>query len=720
MQRRTGLTTASSDSVVGVHRQSRNVLFNVPTPKNEDRAHAFRFIRDQEDLRQHYLKRAKEVLPAVLGPMPAQLFLDEFLPTSSGAGTLSGLNPFRRILRTGSQSMLSGDGVNALNGRGLFAPVCPGFVFDDAAVVPEDQSEVRKSYLYCYSEESLQRMKDSGHARDAHLGFAEFFIEVRDAGQDIFIDPPRGAACSSHNFLAGLDGFSIDSERTQEEAQEILGRHVARVAETCSRQYRTHYFSIMLNGPLARLIRWDRAGAIVTEAFDVHEDPHLLYQFTQRYAYGPDEMRGLDTTIGPAQSDDEALFLTSITAHVKRQLGVEGEVAESAVLEHYKPGKVAAVTVNSGDDGAQTTRLLISRPVLANSTLFSKATRGYWCVDSAGHVVFLKDMWRHTKCFRVEGDVIEALHRAGVRNIPDVVQHGHVPRFPSNQQDSRLDDHTEYSTLTDLQDTLSDKFLDADWVCSDQRKLRPHIHYRLVLGTVGYPLKRFTGTKELLHATFDAFEAMVGAHEAGWLHRDISAGNILLVREGSTGVRRGYLIDWEMARGVDTNQLDQLGTFQFKGHRLLGEDRVTHTLADDMESMLWVVLYCSLLWLPVHELHPGARWNTIGEMFEARRVSPTGRVVGGHGKIANMRTRRFTNNVEFDNTQLQTWLTTVMDYHAPLETAGPELRGKWDGPRHLLEFWRGFLERESPALPENERYVGFFVAPPSMDSSFSV
>ncbi|KAH9925477.1 hypothetical protein B0H21DRAFT_764464 [Amylocystis lapponica] len=140
MHRQVRLTSASSDSVVGVHRQSRNVPFNVPTPKNEDRAHAF---RPSPTLSQ----ASKEVLPAVLGAMPVQLFLDEFMPTSSEAGTLSSLNPFRRILRTGSQSMLSGDGVNALNGRGLFAPVGPRFLFDDAAVavVPEDQSELRKT-----------------------------------------------------------------------------------------------------------------------------------------------------------------------------------------------------------------------------------------------------------------------------------------------------------------------------------------------------------------------------------------------------------------------------------------------------------------------------------------------------------------------------------------------------------------------------------------------
>lgn len=36
--------------------------------------------------------------------------------------------------------------------------------------------------------------------------------------------------------------------------------------------------------------------------------------------------------------------------------------------------------------------------------------------------------------------------------------------------------------------------------------MNTNVHYRLVLGTVGYGLKGFKGTDELLHATYDAFQ----------------------------------------------------------------------------------------------------------------------------------------------------------------------------------------------------------------------
>ena len=38
---------------------------------------------------------------------------------------------------------------------------------------------------------------------------------------------------------------------------------------------------------------------------------------------------------------------------------------------------------------------------------------------------------------------------------------------------------------------------------------------------------------------------MEGAHENGHVHRDISDGNIILVREEKGGRRYGYLVDWE-------------------------------------------------------------------------------------------------------------------------------------------------------------------------------
>ena len=97
-------------------------------------------------------------------------------------------------------------------------------------------------------------------------------------------------------------------------------------------------------------------------------------------------------------------------------------------------------------------------------------------------------------------------------------------------------------------------------------------HYRLVTGTVGYPLESVRGVQELLHATYDVFvgtsrfrvarlvvfsldmntTAMRDALQKDRrIHRDLSLGNIILVKESGSPSRRGYLIDWESSCRVD-------------------------------------------------------------------------------------------------------------------------------------------------------------------------
>ena len=97
-------------------------------------------------------------------------------------------------------------------------------------------------------------------------------------------------------------------------------------------------------------------------------------------------------------------------------------------------------------------------------------------------------------------------------------------------------------------------------------------HYRLVTGTVGYPLDSIRGVQELLHATYDVFvgtsrirlaqlvvsslntntTAMRDALQKDrCIHRDLSLGNIVLVKEPDSTIRRGYLIDWESSCRVD-------------------------------------------------------------------------------------------------------------------------------------------------------------------------
>ncbi|KAH9941990.1 hypothetical protein B0H21DRAFT_893184 [Amylocystis lapponica] len=253
--------------------------------------------------------------------------------------------------------------------------------------------------------------------------------------------------------------------------------------------------------------------------------------------------------------------------------------------------------VGFGLDGPRSLRLFVSRPVVSPLAMASRATRGYWAVTEDNGVVFLKDTWRHTAFdLELESDILADLNKFNVRHIAHLVIHGDV-HYKSPAADGGEDMEKDI-----VQRTQTDTFQDSEWSCTGQRKLAlsPHVHYRLVTSTVGYPLAQFIGTQELLQTTFHAFEAMKDAFAHGRLHRDISLGNIILVRSrAGKQEREGCLIDWELSYLIigknDARAYRRTGTWQFMSLNLLTVyEQEPHSIRDDIESMFYFVLYCSL------------------------------------------------------------------------------------------------------------------------------
>jgi serine/threonine protein kinase len=168
------------------------------------------------------------------------------------------------------------------------------------------------------------------------------------------------------------------------------------------------------------------------------------------------------------------------------------------------------------------------------------------------------------------------------------------------------------------------------------------------------------------------------------LHRDISAGNILLSFEGD-----GILIDWEMARKVKdihegprqpgrtvsaianrhrdltilTSFFHNQGTWLFMSIKLLTYPTTRHELQDDLESFCYVVIYLALRYLPhnkVSEL-PAIMTN----VFEHHYNVPTG-VFGGTGKESMVNSRRYIGkDLDFtDNEPLTSWIDMALRFIA--------------------------------------------------------
>lgn len=164
----------------------------------------------------------------------------------------------------------------------------------------------------------------------------------------------------------------------------------------------------------------------------------------------------------------------------------------------------------------------------------------------------------------------------------------------------------------------------------------------LVLRTVGRPIWEYTSDLDLLTGFRNALQAHKDLYDQGILHRDISAGNVLLTANQSSPLR-GFITDLEFAR-VESSTLkkgevtrttvispqnrynDQgrlisrtqattrthvtfesivtvkrgagmTGTAQFMARQMLrgatqAAERVVHEARHDVESFLWVLSYC--------------------------------------------------------------------------------------------------------------------------------
>lgn len=149
-----------------------------------------------------------------------------------------------------------------------------------------------------------------------------------------------------------------------------------------------------------------------------------------------------------------------------------------------------------------------------------------------------------------EGIVLDRLNAGTVPHVPTLECHGDL----SGQTTGSPDLWRKYNP-----DLLSDV------VCP----LTTHTHYRLVVKEIGKPLAEFRNGYELVRALYCCIRGMLPrllhnariltrsictiaharAYKIGVIHRDISAGNILLYPDGK-GRWAGMLNDWELSNDV--------------------------------------------------------------------------------------------------------------------------------------------------------------------------
>ncbi|KAI0295343.1 hypothetical protein B0F90DRAFT_1638040, partial [Multifurca ochricompacta] len=120
----------------------------------------------------------------------------------------------------------------------------------------------------------------------------------------------------------------------------------------------------------------------------------------------------------------------------------------------------------------------------------------------------------------------------------------------------------------------------------------------------------------------------------GMLHRDVSAGNILIGEDGC-----GILIDWDLSKrvtkGVEekARQHSRTGTWQFiSTWRLLDPSFRPHEVSDDLESFFWVLVYEIAKCRSPRKMDMTADMQYVFDMHSD--VGSDGLVRGGLGKFS--------------------------------------------------------------------------------------
>ncbi|KAH9835398.1 uncharacterized protein C8Q71DRAFT_859028 [Rhodofomes roseus] len=387
--------------------------------------------------------------------------------------------------------------------------------------------------------------------------------------------------------------------RTGEAAERALGCMGKYIAKLLRRQHRLHIFTLYVFKGQVRVLRSDRAGTIVSTPVNFEADPSLLHKVLWRYACMNQVERGFDPTVTRATVEEiEAMRscpAMNNAAGAYRDAALDqpgwpvykitmrrGDLIDQRSMqpiadEFYEPEELSIPEdrVGTSDEVC----FIVGKHRSATNSPAGRGMRGYIAYDvSRRRLVFLKDYWRPCiKSSLFEGEVLHSLRSVGVRYVPTPLAAGIV-------QDEM-----------GVQETCTQDFLPVDerTGCYAPRQE----HYRLVVKEIGEPLEEHKSPYELVKVIWHALYG----HRQAWelkelLHRDISAGNILILRYIDKNGKMqsiGILIDWDLCK--DKKYLETVlrpsraGTWQFMSARLLRNPGKRHEVADDLESSIHVL-----------------------------------------------------------------------------------------------------------------------------------
>ncbi|KAI0808333.1 hypothetical protein C8Q74DRAFT_1187465, partial [Fomes fomentarius] len=408
----------------------------------------------------------------------------------------------------------------------------------------------------------------------------------------------------SHKFDPFVDAPEQATEAWTINGAATRGQNASYAETAFTFQHRSAVYSFSVQDSELRMLRWDRSGVFVTQSVDYVNETGTFVELMLGFIILDDASQGIDTSASLldktsngyqlmdrlASEDQEVLKMTVLPF---AEDTVDGAFVFQHVLDAFKTSlekEFPRYRISIGTD-----TFLVARPIFQSTGIIGRGTRGYvaWH-EQSGTFKFLKDAWRPDYVgVQAEGDILQSLNDAGVRNIPTVFCH--------------TSDAGEMTRASHYQVKVEDKPKESVLL----RHLR---HHRLVTDEVCLPLRAFRTSKQLVQVVGDCIEAHADAYEkCRLLHRDISSGNILILpalarTPGKRELRVvwvGILSDWELSKPVAESldrerarQPERTGTLRYMSYALLQDKYHIVGIPDEIESFFNVVFYNALHYLP--------------------------------------------------------------------------------------------------------------------------
>ena len=416
---------------------------------------------------------AEEIAKFIVGPMPAQEFLDDFFPTKKLRGLsqvplfmpgcyddtlrakyeVDAYEPF--VSASKKPSFTYFNAIPIVFKIAATAQFLPDLRLVDTSSNPDGNP---RSSLPFKIKPDVTIYPGGTNEEKTDSSISEIFTEFKWNIQD---DP----FCDVHNVGSSESDSRQSFLHDTQAGKDTLGQITSYAAAQLGAQFRTHAYSVFILRDTARILQWDRSGTIVTEAIKYNEDCFLA-EFFRRYSKASPAMRGKDMS---------ASLPTALQAQSARK-----------ALELDPSIPLVKLSIPSGA-GNTLHYFVVPAPSATLYTPPGRATRGFKAYDiSHRNVVFLKDSWRiDLPDIHKEGSVYKILNEAEVANVPQCIVSG----------DILIDDY--HATKTNF-------YTEKPWACRSGAQFIPHQHCRLVLDVLGRVLHEYSSSYEMVSAVRNA------------------------------------------------------------------------------------------------------------------------------------------------------------------------------------------------------------------------